>query len=65
MSEEHVSVRSFGAQTPPTNRPTHAAGKFMLEIHRISLKNKIHSLCHVEQNSPPKQRIKMGILRDL
>jgi hypothetical protein len=64
MSEEHVFVRSFGAQAPPTNRPTHASGKFMLEIHRISFK-KIHSLRHVQQNSPPKKRIKMGILRDL
>jgi hypothetical protein len=50
MSEEHVFVRSIGAQTPPNNRPTHASGKFMLEIHQISLKkitrfvtyNKIH-----------------------
>ena len=38
MSAEHVFVRSSGAQTPPTNRPTHASVKFMPDVHRIYTK---------------------------
>jgi hypothetical protein len=57
MSEEHVFVGGFDAQTPRTNHPTHASVKLKPEIQRICT-TKIHSLRHMQQNRPPKPRIK-------